>query len=35
MIKDGASYFTESGPGKVLQGLISKINREVQLDGIG
>ncbi len=35
MIKDGASYFTESGPGKVLQGLISKINKEVQLDGIG
>jgi [acyl-carrier-protein] S-malonyltransferase len=35
MIADGASHFTEAGPGKVLQGLIQKINKEVQVDGIG
>ena len=30
MIADGASLFTEVGPGKVLQGLVRKINREAQ-----
>ncbi|TVZ16763.1 ACP S-malonyltransferase [Maribacter sp. MAR_2009_72] len=30
MVKDGASLFTEIGPGKVLQGLIRKIEPSVQ-----
>jgi [acyl-carrier-protein] S-malonyltransferase len=32
MIQDGASKFTEAGPGKVLQGLILKINKEVSVE---
>ncbi|MDR1698373.1 MAG: ACP S-malonyltransferase [Prevotellaceae bacterium] len=31
MIADGATSFTEVGPGKVLQGLIGKINRDVRV----
>ena len=35
MIADGANDFTECGPGKVLQGTIAKINKEVSAHGIG
>ena len=34
MIADGADDFTECGPGKALQGMISKISREVSVHGI-
>ena len=34
MVKDGASRFTEVGPGKVLQGLVLKIEKTMKVDGI-
>ncbi len=30
MIQDGATSFTESGPGNVLQGLVKKIDRQIE-----
>lgn len=33
MIADGATEFVELGPGNVLQGLITKINKEVAVSG--
>ncbi len=34
MLKDGATLFTEIGPGKVLQGLIKKVDRNAETAGI-
>lgn len=34
MVADGATRFTECGPGKVLQGLIGKIHKEALVDGV-
>lgn len=34
MIADGATRFTEVGPGKVLQGLVQKVNKEMVVDGV-
>ena len=34
MIADGADDFTECGPGKTLQGMISRISKEVSAHGI-
>lgn len=34
MIADGATSFTEIGPGKVLQGLVKKVNRQMETFGI-
>ena len=34
MVADGATHFTEVGPGKVLQGLVSKIHKDAVVNGI-
>ncbi|MCW3109259.1 MAG: malonyl CoA-acyl carrier protein transacylase [Segetibacter sp.] len=34
MVADGATHFTEVGPGKVLQGLVGKIYKEAVVDGV-
>ncbi|TAE81344.1 MAG: [acyl-carrier-protein] S-malonyltransferase [Bacteroidetes bacterium] len=34
MVADGASVFLECGPGKVLQGLVSKIHKEAQVASV-
>ena len=34
MLQDGASSFTEVGPGKILQGLIKKVDRQAATAGV-
>ena len=34
MVADGATNFTEFGPGKVLQGLVQKVSKEAVVNGV-
>ena len=34
MVADGGTHFVESGPGKVLQGLVKKIHKEAEVSSI-
>jgi [acyl-carrier-protein] S-malonyltransferase len=34
MVTDGATEFTEVGPGKVLQGLVQKVHKEAVVNGV-
>jgi [acyl-carrier-protein] S-malonyltransferase len=34
MMKEGATRFVEVGPGKVLQGLVSKISKDAEVSGV-
>ena len=34
MLSDGATSFTEMGPGKTLQGLVKKVDRQIETAGV-